>query len=317
MLKPSSSTISWGVFAGAALLLSLLLQDLYLRSVLNLIAISALLAVSLRFVMLMGELNFAIAAFVGIGAYTAGYLSTAMDIPFWVAIPIAGIVTGIVSAAFGAVTLRAKGPYFLLIGFAFTEAIRVTYSKVPALGGTSGMVGIFPPLAMDPWMPFLVMATVVVLLVVFFIMERSDFGRVLFAIREKEEVARSVGINTFVYKIVTIAFASFAAGIAGGLHAFVNNVISPGDFSYLMAAFALAYVKVGGEDHFAGPILGAIFLVSLSAYALGFGGDEHFIYGGAIVLVVLLMPKGAVGAIARMRLRKTDVKGGANAALEQ
>lgn len=316
MLK-STSTISWLVFAGAALLLSLLLQDLYLRSVLNLIAISALLAVSLRFVMLMGELNFAIAAFVGIGAYAAGYMSTTMEVPFWLAILIAGIGTGIVSAAFGAVTLRAKGPYFLLIGFAFTEAIRVAYSKVPALGGTSGMVGIFPPIAMDPWMPFFVMATVIVLLLIFFILERSDFGRVLFAIREKEEVARSVGINTFIYKIATIAFACFAAGIAGGLHAFVNNVISPGDFSYLMAAFALAYVKVGGEDHFFGPILGAIFLVSLSAYSLGFGGDEHFIYGGAIVLVVLLLPKGAVGAIANMRPKKAHVKGGGHAALEQ
>jgi len=313
----STSTISWLVFAGAALLLSLLLQDLYLRSVLNLIAISALLAVSLRFVMLMGELNFAIAAFVGIGAYAAGYMSTTMEVPFWLAILIAGIGTGIVSAAFGAVTLRAKGPYFLLIGFAFTEAIRVAYSKVPALGGTSGMVGIFPPIAMDPWMPFFVMATVIVLLLIFFILERSDFGRVLFAIREKEEVARSVGINTFIYKIATIAFACFAAGIAGGLHAFVNNVISPGDFSYLMAAFALAYVKVGGEDHFLGPILGAIFLVSLSAYSLGFGGDEHFIYGGAIVLVVLLLPKGAVGAIANMRPKKAHVKGGGHAALEQ
>lgn len=316
-MHKSISTFGWLVFAGAALALSLLLQDLYLRSVLNLIAISALLAVSLRFVMLMGELNFAIAAFVGIGAYSAGYMSTAMEVPFWLAILIAGIGTGIVSAAFGAVTLRAKGPYFLLIGFAFTEAIRVAYSKVPALGGTSGMIGIFPPIAMDPWMPFFVMATVIVLLLVFFILERSDFGRVLFAIREKEEVARSVGINTFIYKIATIAFACFAAGIAGGLHAFVNNVISPGDFSYLMAAFALAYVKVGGEDHFIGPILGAIFLVSLSAYALGFGGDEHFIYGGAIVLVVLLLPKGAVGAIVGMWSKKSELKGGANAALEQ
>lgn len=316
-MHKSISTFGWLVFAGAALALSLLLQDLYLRSVLNLIAISALLAVSLRFVMLMGELNFAIAAFVGIGAYSAGYMSTAMEVPFWLAILIAGIGTGIVSAAFGAVTLRAKGPYFLLIGFAFTEAIRVAYSKVPALGGTSGMIGIFPPIAMDPWMPFFVMATVIVLLLVFFILERSDFGRVLFAIREKDEVARSVGINTFIYKIATIAFACFAAGIAGGLHAFVNNVISPGDFSYLMAAFALAYVKVGGEDHFIGPILGASFLVSLSAYALGFGGDEHFIYGGAIVLVVLLLPKGAVGAIVGMWSKKSELKGGANAAPEQ
>lgn len=300
----------WLVFAAAALVVAALLGDPYLRSILNMMAISALLAVSLRFVMLMGELNFALAAFVGLGAYISGYLNTAYEVPFVLAVLIASGFTTVVSAIFGAITLRARGPYFLLIGFAFTEALRVFYSKVPAFGGTSGMVGIFPPVWLDDWMPLLVMAVVIALLLVLYRAEHSDFGRALQAIRENENVARSVGINTFLCKVAAIALASFTAGVAGGLHAFVNNVISPSDFSYLLAAFVLAYVKVGGEDYFAGPVIGAIFVVALSNYALGLGGDEHIFYGGAIVLVVLLMPRGVLGTVAGWLGKRKEVPHG-------
>lgn len=293
----------WLVLGGAALLLSLLIQDFYLRSILNLMAISALLATSLRFVMLMGELNFALAAFTGLGAYSAGYLSTVLGLPFGFAILLAGLITAAVSALFGAITLRAKGPYFLLIGFAFSEAMRVAYSKIDAVGGTSGMVGIYPPRAFDDWLPFVVVGTVLLLLIAFYLVEKSDFGRILFAIRENEDVARSVGIRTYLYKVIAISGACFAAGLAGGLHAFVNQVISPGDFSYLLAAFALAYVKIGGEDFFLGPIVGAVLLVALSSYALGLGGEEHFLYGGAIIIAVLLMPKGVLGMLGKLRLK--------------
>ncbi len=295
--------LAWILGAGAALLVTFLVQDIYLRSIIILMAIGAVLGSSLRFVMLMGELNFALAAFVGVGAYAAGYANTGLGIGFVPAVLLAALLTTLVSALFGAITLRAKGPYFLLIGFAFTEALRIVYSKIPALGGTSGMIGIFPPLSLDAWMAPIVVAVATLLLLLLFLAEKSDFGRILLAIRENEDVARSVGINTFLCKVAAIALSSFATGVAGGLHAFTNNVISPGDFSYLVAAFALAYVKVGGEDHFLGPIVGAVLLVALSNYALGLGGDEHIFYGGAIVLALLLMPRGVIGLVQRKRGR--------------
>ncbi|MCF8480946.1 MAG: branched-chain amino acid ABC transporter permease [Rhodospirillum sp.] len=302
------TVLHWGLGGGAAILLSLVLTDPYLRSVLTLMAISALLAASLRFVMLMGELNFALAAFAGLGAYAAGYMNTALSVPFVLALPLAGLFTAVASALFGAITLRAKGPYFLLIGFTFTEAVRVVYSKIPALGGTSGMIGIYPPLSLDDWMAGIVVATSVILLLGLFAAERSDFGRILLAIRENENVARSVGVNTYLCKVIAMSCACFVAGVAGGLHAFVNTVISPGDFSYLLAAFALAYVKVGGENYFLGPIVGAVVLVALSHYAIGLGGSEHFLYGGAIIVAVLLMPSGILGAFGKVGPRSVETK---------
>ncbi len=210
-------------------------------------------------------------------------------------------MAGLVSILFGFITLRTKGPYFLLIGFAFTEAVRILYSKSIALGGTSGMVGIFPPMILDGWMPTFIVAVAALLILGLYALERSDFGKILTAIRDNENVARTVGLNILLVKIACFATASAAAGMAGSLHAFANNVISPGDFSFLVAAFALAYVKVGGEGSIIGPLLGTALLVVLGSYALGLGGGEHIFYGAAIVLAVLLLPHGVTGLVSGKR----------------
>ena len=293
----------WAAGIGLVLAATLFVSDPYVASIVNIVAIAALTAVSLRFVLLIGELNFATAAFVGIGAYTTGTVITILEWPFAVALILGGVVASLISIVFGYITLRTKGPYFLLIGFAFTEAVRIVYSKSMVLGGNSGMVGIFPPLALDAWMPTFVMAVAALLIFILFLIERSDFGRILTAIRDNEDVARTVGLNILFAKIACFALASFAAGVAGSLHAVVNNVISPGDFSFLLAAFALAYVKVGGEDNIVGPIVGSVLLVALGSYALGLGGHEHIFYGAAIVLAVLLMPQGITGLLRKGRDR--------------
>lgn len=281
-----------------ALALAASITGSYAASLLNWIAIGVLITASLRLVTLFGELNFATAAFVSIGAYTAGVATTRAGLPFPVAILAAGLVAALVSVVFGFVTLRVKGPYFKLIGFAFAEVVRIGCTQVGWLGGNSGMVGIFPPVALDGWFGVVVMATVILLLVALYAIERSDFGRILLAIRDNDAVVQTVGINVHAVKVLCFAAASFAAGIAGALQAFANTVISPGDFGVMLSIMALAYLKVGGEDSVLGPIAGATLLILLGSVALSFGAGEHIFYGAAIVFSVLLMPKGIVGFVA-------------------
>jgi branched-chain amino acid transport system permease protein len=284
-----------------ALAITLLIRDAYLASLVNLCAIAAVTAVSLRLVMLMGEVNFATAAFFGIGAYTAGAAITILNWPFLLALLAAGVVAGLLSILFGYVTLRTKGPYFMLIGFAFTEAVRILYSKSDTLGGTSGMIGIFPPRMLDGWVSTFIVGMALLVIFGLYVLEKSDFGKILTAIRDNENVAKTVGLNILLVKIICFAAASAAAGMAGSLHAIANNVISPGDFSFLVASFALAYVKVGGEDNILGPLVGSVLLVVLGSYALGLGGNEHIFYGAAIVLAVLLLPQGITGLLTGKR----------------
>jgi branched-chain amino acid transport system permease protein len=290
--------IPWWLAAGSvAIALTVLAKDAYTVSVINLIAIASLMAASLRFVMLIGEISFAIAGFVGLGAYSAGVATTILDWPFPAAMLLGPALVTLVSIVFGIVTLRIKGPYFMLIGFAATEAMRIIFSKTDFIGGTSGMIGIFPPPYMDPWLPTFVMAVVMVSLFALYAIEKSDFGRVLAAIRDNENIARTVGVDVLFCKVACFVIASFCAGLAGSLHAFVNNVISPGDFGFMLATFALAYVKVGGESSIVGAVCGSIILVLLGSYALGLGAGESLFYGGAIVLAVLLMPNGVIGLV--------------------
>ncbi|MEY4099767.1 MAG: hypothetical protein RL300_938 [Pseudomonadota bacterium] len=287
----------WLVGSLAIVAATLLAKDAYTISLINLVAIAALAAASLRFVMLIGEVSMTIAAFVGIGAYSAGVATTILHWPFPVALIIGPILVTGVSIIFGLITLRVKGPYFMLISFAFAEVARILFTKTLFIGGTSGMTGIFPPRFMDPWMPTFVMAVVAIVLFGLYAIEKSDFGKVLMAIRDNENIAKTVGINVLYNKVACLAISSFCAGIVGSLQAFVNNVISPGDFSYLLAVFALAYVKVGGERSIFGAIMGAVLLVLLGSYALGLGAGEQLFYGGAIVIAVLLMPNGIYGML--------------------
>lgn len=280
--------------AAAALALSVAV-DGYVASIVKWIAIGALIAASMRLVLIFGELNLGVAAFVGIGAYAAGAAATLYDWPFLASLALSGIAATVVGLAFGAIMLRVKGPYFKLIGFAFVEVIRIVYTQSQWLGGNSGIVGIFPPVALDRWMTLFVVATVLALLILLYWVERSHFGKLLVAIRENDAVVDAVGINSHWVKTIAFAIACFSAGLAGGLQAYVNNVISPGDFGYLLSVFALAYLKIGGEDSVIGPVVGAVLLILLGVWATSFGAGEHIFYGTAIVLTVLFMPKGIVG----------------------
>lgn len=266
-------------------------------------SIAAVMATSLRFVLLIGELNFATAAFFGIGAYCTGYVTNNADLPFVLTLAASSLLALTASIVFGAVTLRVKGPYFLLIGFAFTEALRILYTRVDALGGNSGLVGIFPPAWLDTIFQPIAALLCFVLILALLRVERSRLGRIFVAIRDNESVVRSVGHPVFAIKILCFAIASAVAGLVGSLHAFAYNVISPLDFGFMLSTFALAYLKVGGEDSPLGPILGAVLLVGIASYAQSLGGNEHVLYGLAIILSVLFMPKGLMGLASLRRGR--------------
>lgn len=288
--------------AAAAILLLAGVVDGYTASIVKWIAIGALIAASMRLVLIFGELNLAVGAFVGLGAYAAGAAATIYGWPFLASLALSGAAATIVGLVFGFVMLRVKGPYFKLIGFAFVEVIRIVYTQSQWLGGNSGIVGIFPPIVLDRWMTLFVVAMSAALIGLLYWVERSHFGKLLVAIRENDAVVDAVGIRSHWVKTIAFAIACFAAGLAGGLQAFVNNVISPGDFGFMLSVFALAYLKVGGEDSALGPIAGAILLILLGVWATGFGAGEHIFYGTAIVVTVLFMPKGLVG-LARKLLK--------------
>ena len=269
-------------------------------SVIMLICVNALAAASLRFVMLVGELNVATAAFYGIGAYVSAIATVWYGLPLPVALIAAGLAGALVSVLFGYVTLRTKGAYFLLVSFAFAEVARLVFTRIDAIGANFGMTGIFPAEPLALWYPTITVVVAMALLAGLYGLERSTLGTVFRAIQNNDSVVQSVGLNVLVVKILCLAVASFVAGVGGALHAHANNVISPGDFSFLVAVFALAYVKIGGEGHILGAVMGAVFLTVLGQYLISLGAQEAIFFGGALVLAMLILPDGLYGIAERL-----------------
>lgn len=284
----------------AAVLYALISDDTYMVKLVVWIATNALLGAGLRFVLLIGEVNLATAAFFGIGAYVAAVLTTMAQMPLAVALLAGPLVAAVLAALFGWVTLRTRGPYFLLISFAFTEIVRLIYTRVTAIGGNSGIVGIFPPLDVEPYFPAIIIALVGATLMLLYLAEESHLGRLFKGIRNNENILRSVGINVLRIKVLCLVLASAAVGLGGALHAHSSNVISPGDFSFFVAVFALAYVKIGGERHIFGAVLGAALLTVLSQVFIGYGTQEHVFYGAAIIFAMLVLPNGLLGSVERV-----------------
>jgi branched-chain amino acid transport system permease protein len=286
--------------AACVLAFTLFGNDEYTQHLMMWAALNAVLAVGLRFMLLVGETNIATGAFYGMGAYVGAVCTTMWGLPFPVALLAGGVMAALVSTGFGLVTLRTKGPYFMLISFAFTEVVRLIYTRVEWLGGNSGIIGIFPPQALDPWMSVLTVVLCGALVLMMYLCERSNLGKVFRAIQNNDAVVETVGINVMHIKLLCLVIASFAVGIAGSLHAHVFNVISPGDFSYLVPVFALAYVKIGGDANVMGSVIGAALLTVLAQYLQGMGSLEHILFGGAIVASMLLLPDGLLGGGKRL-----------------
>jgi branched-chain amino acid transport system permease protein len=286
--------------AACVLAFALLGDDDYTQHLLMWIALNAVLAVGLRFMLLVGETNIATGAFYGMGAYVGAVCTTIFGVPFPLALVAGGLLAAAVSIGFGFVTLRTKGPYFMLISFAFTEVVRLIYTRVDWLGGNSGIIGIFPPQFLDPWMSVLTALLCGGMILTMYLCERSNLGRVFRAIQNNDAVVETVGIDVVHTKLICLVIASFSVGIAGSLHAHIYNVISPGDFSYLVPVFALAYVKIGGDASVVGAVLGAALLTILAQRLQGTGSLEHVLFGGAIVASMLVLPDGIFGGGRRL-----------------
>lgn len=295
MLKSNPGLALCILIAIGAICFALFSGDPYYVQVVIWVFANAALAVTLRFVLLIGELNIATAAFFGIGAYTTAVASTILGWPFFISLLAAPVIAGVISSLFGWITLRTKGPYFLLISFAFTEIVRLIYTKTEALGGNSGMIGMFPPMELDAYFPAIAISILAAILFGLYAAERSNLGRVFKAIKNNEDIPRSVGLNVIGLKILCLVIASTAVGLVGGVHAYTNSVIAPADFTYFVAVLALAYVKIGGEGHIVGPIIGATILTLAGQFLHSFGPYENIFYGAIIIGALLLVPGGIVG----------------------
>jgi branched-chain amino acid transport system permease protein len=249
-----------------------------------------------------GQLSLGHAAYFGVGAYGLALFSK-LGISPWPSVFLGVLLAMISAAMIGLVSFRLRGPYFALCTIAFAEVLRLVAKNLPNV--TGGDVGIQVPLLFthSTIRSFYYAG---VLLTAFAVglsawIERSRFGYYLMAIREDQDTALSVGVNATYCKLWALVISAAITGLGGALYASMFLFIVPDQVLAMDISTEIAIVAMlGGAGSLLGPLLGSVMLESTSEiFKNVFKEANLLIYGVLIVVVVLFMPEGVVGAITR------------------
>jgi branched-chain amino acid transport system permease protein len=269
-------------------------------SVINFIGINALLALSLNVTLAAGLLSLGNAAFAGLGGYTAGVLTVHFKLPFLLSICGGGLAAGLCGLVVGLPVLRLRGVFLAMATLAFGEVVRIAAVNLEITGGAEGLTGI--PKVTETWMIYLALAGFAYFLAV---LRRSRLGWGLVSLREDETAAACLGIHLTYYKVLAFILGAVMAGVAGGMYAHLNYLITPRDFGFFIAVDLLIYNIVGGTRAWYGPILGATLLTALPEILRGVGVAagpiRMFVNGLILLLVILFLPNGLASLFTRAR----------------
>jgi branched-chain amino acid transport system permease protein len=258
----------------------------------------------------VGEFSLGHTAFLGIGAYTAALLSSSLGMPIFFNIAAAAVVAAIAGFFIGAVTLRLRGPFFVIVTLCFAEVLRIVANNWVALtNGPMGIAGIVKPAwmaqqtALQQKIDFYYIGLALVTVCVYFAYRfvYSFLGRAVVTIRENRFVAQSVGIWPYSYSLLAFVVASAMAGVAGAFYAHYVSYVGPEVFGFPFMISMIIMVLLGGKGTLIGPVIGPVIVVLLEEYLRDFKDLRFSIFGLVIVAVVLFVPQGLMGFVAARR----------------
>lgn len=280
--------------------------------------VAAMLALSLQLLVgCTGLVSLGHGAFYGLAAYTV-YLVTPENqaLPMWITLPAAMLASGAVAAVVGALSLRTKGFFFLMVTLAFGQMIFFVFHDTKLGGGTDGAYLTRPLISAfgyDLQLPrrqrpigiyYAALVQVVVMYIGLALLLRSLFGRVLAGIRVNEHRMVAIGYDTYRYKLAAFIIAGMLAGVAGHMWAMHRGFVNPELVGWHRSAEALLMILLGGLGTLHGPILGALAWVGLGEAAQLITERKLLVEGAVILAVVLLLPQGLSGLFSFRRRSK-------------
>lgn len=245
-----------------------------------------------------GYVSLAAAAFYGVGIYTSVIFGSSLPLPALMLI--GGVVSFVLAAVIGAITLRLRGVYFTIFTFGLVQLLinlvlwyEVTINDV--------VVRTIPSVGYNAVFYCLFVLMVIVIFAAYLI-KRSRFGMALSSIGECEDAAAHVGVNTTVVKVIAFSITAFAMGAAGAARATTMISIKPEiAFSILESFLPVLMVIFGGTGSIFGPVVGAVIFSVLKEQLITKWPKWYMIiFGTVMVLAILLLPKGIVGAVREM-----------------
>lgn len=294
-------------------------NDVSLREDLLLVAVAVILASNLNLMIgYTGYVNFGNIVFYGLGGYIGLYLATEKGWNLVLAAVVAGVVVMIFAMLFGLAILRLRGGYFALATIGILQAVQSFVSNFDPWGRSTGMYVSFQ--AYEPlggamralWVTYYLLIGVMALSLILSLgIKISKFGLGLFAIREDEDAAIVLGVNTTVYKAIIYSVSAFLPAVAGALMFYKNGMIDPQIAFELIASIeGIVMMMLGGQGTVVGAALGAGLYERLRSSLLTSPQLSNFhlvIAGGLLLLVILFAPGGLIGWVYRLFPRSRKV----------
>jgi branched-chain amino acid transport system permease protein len=260
-----------------------------------------------------GQLSVGHAAFFGIGAYSAAIIASKSAASPWWGMVVGPIVVLPVALGVGWTCFRLRGPYFTLATIAVSEVVRLVALNWSALtGGAVGVVirpSIFSGTSKVPYYYIILVIAVGTIALCRSIIRRK-LGYYLLAIREDQETAESIGIDTTRYKLIALLLSASVTALAGAFYAnyflFVDPSQSATVLTLALSVEIVLMAIIGGQGTVAGPVLGAILLkVSSEIFRNVFKQANLLIYGALLIVVILFMPEGLMGGLKKLMKKRS------------
>ncbi|MEI6298544.1 MAG: branched-chain amino acid ABC transporter permease [Actinomycetota bacterium] len=251
-----------------------------------------------------GLLDLGYVGFYAVGAYTTAVVTSGQfTLPWIAALPLSVIMAMIAGVILGTPTLRLRGDYLAIVTLGFGEIIRITANNSNWLGGPRGISKIARPPSFGPLQfgvlnakPYWYLGFTVILIVIFVLtrLENSRVGRAWAAVREDEDAAELMGVDTFKFKLWAFAIGAAIGGLAGCLYASKVGFINPDNFQLQLSILFLAAVVLGGTGSMYGVIMGGFLVAWIPERFRGFSTRRYFVFGVVLVLVMVFRPQGII-----------------------
>ena len=252
-----------------------------------------------------GQISLGHGAFYAVGAYTTAIMIDRWSVPYPVTIVAAGVLCLVVGFLFGIPALRLEGLYLALATFALALAVpQILKYFEHWTGGSQGIVLSKPnppwglKISPDQWLYLFTLAILVVLFVVARNLLAGRTGRAIVAIRDNPIAAQAMGVNTALYKSLTVGVSAADTGVAGALSALAIAFVAPDSFDVFRSITFLVGIVIGGLASISGAIFGALFIQFVPNWAQDISKAAPWaIYGVFLIVFMYVMPRGIAGAL--------------------
>jgi branched-chain amino acid transport system permease protein len=253
-----------------------------------------------------GQVSFGHAAFFGTGAFTAGMLYSKLGISAWWGVPASVVVTAGFALAIGYICLRLRGPFFALATLAIGVIMRIVAENIKVTGGDLGIMIRERTWVEKTWYYYIILVIAVGTFIAIKKIVESKLGYYFVAIREDQDAAESLGINTTLYKTLALVLSAVFTGFAGAFYMNYMGYIDPKVVFALhdISIVTIMVVMVGGVATYWGPIVGAVIMVLLAEFirSLPYIGTAHLTFFGILLIVIIIfLPNGIVGDFAKLK----------------